>query len=65
MGIEPTNKSFADSRLTTWPPHHNNDSNYTLIIPKLEEIAKFLKLGLEIFSKNLIVSVRRPNKDPV
>lgn len=21
VGIEPTNKSFADSRLTTWPPH--------------------------------------------
>ena len=23
VGIEPTNKSFADSRLTTWPPHHH------------------------------------------
>ena len=22
-GIEPANMSFADSRLTTWPPHRN------------------------------------------
>lgn len=28
VGIEPTNKSFADSRLTTWPPHRNKIKLY-------------------------------------
>ena len=34
VGIEPTNKSFADSRLTTWPPHRHDYLNYINIIAK-------------------------------
>ena len=37
-GIEPANMSFADSRLTTWPPHRIRQNDWNKIIIAKKEV---------------------------